>query len=102
VATLPTQIALLFPAILFVLGLLALLLRRNLIFMLLALEIMLNSSALAFVIAASRWQQPDGQVMFIFILTMSAAEAAVGLALVLRIHHKFKTLDPDALRELRG
>jgi len=70
--------------------------------MLMAIEIMLNAAGLAFVAAASRWGQADGQVMFIFILVMAGAEVAVGLALVLQIHHALKTLDSDAMRQLRG
>jgi NADH-quinone oxidoreductase subunit K len=69
--------------------------------MLLALEIMLNAAGLAFVVAGARWNQPDGQVMFIFVLTMVAAEVSVGLALVLQLYQKFKTLDVDAASELR-
>ena len=53
-------------------------------------------------VAGSRWGQPDGQVMFIFILVMAAAEVSVGLALVLQIHPAVKTLDADAIRQLRG
>jgi NADH-quinone oxidoreductase subunit K len=67
-----------------------------------SLEVMLNAAGLAFVAAGARWHQADGQVMFLFILTMAAAEVAVGLALVLRIYHKFKSLDVDALSGMRG
>jgi NADH-quinone oxidoreductase subunit K len=88
--------------ILFSLGLTGLLVRRNLIFVLMSLEVMLNAAGLAFVVAGSRWQQADGQVMFVFILTMAAAEVAVGLALVVQIYHRFKGLDVDAVSEMRG
>ena len=60
------------------------LVRRNLIFMLMSIEIMLNAAGLAFVAAGARWGQADGQVMFLFMLTMAAAEVAVGLALILQ------------------
>ena len=60
------------------------------------MEIMLNAAGLAFVAPASRWVQPDGQIMFILILAVAAAEVAVGLALVLRIYPHFGTLDADA------
>ena len=73
---------------------------RNIIFMLMSIEIMLNSAALVFIIAGSHWMQADGQVMFIFILTVSAAEVSVGLALILQMYHHFKTLDADALKEI--
>jgi NADH-quinone oxidoreductase subunit K len=102
VTTLPVQYGLLIAAGFFMVGLGGLLFRRNLLFILLSLEIMLNASGLAFVVAASRWQQPDGQVMFLFILAISAAEAAVGLALILEIHRVSGTLDTDELRRLRG
>jgi NADH-quinone oxidoreductase subunit K len=72
------------------------------IFILLSIEIMLNASALAFVTAGARWAQPDGQVFFIFILAMAAAEVAVGLALVLQFYHRVNTVDADAACFLRG
>ena len=67
-----------------------------------SLEVMLNASGLAFVVAGSRWQQADGQVVFMFILAMAAAEVAVGLALLIEIYHRFKSLDVDELSEMRG
>lgn len=88
-------------AILFVLGLVGVLTRKNIIFILISVEIMLNASGLAFVAAGSRWGQPDGQVMFLFILAMAAAEVSIGLALILQINHQKKTLDVDKLTELR-
>src|ERR1700675_3547665 len=88
--------------ILFSLGLTGLLARRNLIFVLMSLEVMLNAAGLAFVVAGSRWHQPDGQGVFMFILAMAASEVAVGLALVLQIYRRFKSLDVDALSEMRG
>jgi NADH-quinone oxidoreductase subunit K len=94
--------ALLLAATLFALGLAGVLVRRNLIFILMSLEIMLNATGLAFVAAGSRWAQADGQVMFIMILTLAAAEVSVGLALVLQVYHRFRTLDADAVSELRG
>ncbi len=94
------EIQLLFAVLLFLTGLTGFLVRRNIIFMLMSIEIMLNSAALVFVIAGSHWMQADGQVMFIFILTVSAAEVSVGLALILRMYHQYKTLDADALRKL--
>jgi NADH-quinone oxidoreductase subunit K len=94
------EIQLLFAGMLFLTGLVGFLVRRNIIFMLMSIEIMLNSAALLFVIAGSHWMQADGQVMFIFILTVSAAEVSVALALILQMYHHFRTLDADALRKL--
>jgi NADH-quinone oxidoreductase subunit K len=100
--TVPVESGLLLAGILFMLGLISVLVRRNIIFMLISVEIMLNAAGLAFIVAGSRWAQPDGQVMFIFILTMAAAEVSVGLALILQIYHHLKTLDTDAANKMKG
>lgn len=100
--TIPMETGLLLAGILFLLGLISVLIRRNIIFMLISVEVMLNAAGLAFIVAGSRWAQPDGQVMFIFILTMAAAEVSVGLALILQIYHQLKTLDSDAANKMRG
>jgi NADH-quinone oxidoreductase subunit K len=93
---------LLLAATLFALGLLGLLVRRNVIFVLMSLEIMMNSAALAFIAAGSRWMQPDGQVMYVLILTLAASEVAVGLALVLQVYRRYVSLDTDALSGMKG
>lgn len=98
----PMEYGLVLAGILFALGLAGVLMRRNVIFILMSIEIMLNAAGLAFVVAGSRWHQADGQVMFIFILTMAAAEVSVGLALVLRFYNKFRTLDADAASRMKG
>ncbi len=100
-AAIPMNAGLAVAAVLFILGLVGVLVRRDIIFMLLSIEIMLNAAGLAFVAAGARWGQPDGQVMFIFILGMAAAEVSVGLALVLQLFHRLKTLDTDAASQLR-
>ncbi|HXE10802.1 MAG TPA: NADH-quinone oxidoreductase subunit NuoK [Bryobacteraceae bacterium] len=100
--SIPLDHALLLATVLFLLGLAGLLTRRNLIFTLMCVEIMLNASGLAFVAAGARWGQVDGQIMFLFILTMAAAEVSVGLALVLQFHLKHPTLDADAASEMKG
>jgi NADH-quinone oxidoreductase subunit K len=100
-ATVPMEHALIVAAALFALGLVGVLIRRNLIFMLMSVEIMLNAAGLAFVVAGSKWGQADGQVMFIFILAVAAAEVSVGLALILQMFHHFRTLDVDAMSTLK-
>jgi NADH-quinone oxidoreductase subunit K len=97
----PVMSGLILTGILFLIGVAGLLTRRNLIFMLMSIEIMLNAAGMAFIVAASKWVQPDGQVMFIFILAMAAAEVAVGLALILQIYYKFKTLDADSIDKMK-
>ncbi|CAN5772928.1 NADH-quinone oxidoreductase subunit NuoK [soil metagenome] len=98
----PMEHGLALAGMLFSLGLISALIRRNVIFMLVSVEVMLNAAGLAFIVAGSRWVQPEGQVMFVFILTMAAAEVSVGLALILQIYHQLKTLDSDAASFLRG
>ncbi len=93
---------LILAAILFVLGLAGVLVRRNVIFVLMSLEVMLNAAGLAFISAGARWRQPDGQVVFLFILAMAGAEVAVGLALVLALYHQNRSLDADAASRMKG
>ena len=98
----PVEAGLILAGILFMLGLISVLIRRNIIFMLISVEIMLNAAGLAFIVAGARWAQPDAQAMFIFIITMAAAEVSVGLALILQIYHQIKTLDGDAANKMKG
>ncbi len=92
----------LLSGILFALGLIGVLVRRNVIFVLMSIEVMLNAAGLAFVVAGAQWGQPDGQVVFLFILAMAAAEVCVGLALVIQVYHLCKSLDVDAASRMRG
>lgn len=98
----PLAYGLILGGILFALGLAGLLMRRNLLFILISIEIMLNGAGVAFVAAGSRWGQPDGQIMFLFILAAAAAEVSVGLALLLRFYRQRHTLDANRASEMRG
>lgn len=98
----PMEHGLLLAAILFILGLVGVMTRRNIIFVLMSLEVMLNATALAFIVAGSRWAQADGQVMFMMILSLAAAEVAIGLGLVLQLFNRYKTLDLDVLSKMKG
>lgn len=100
--SIPLEHGLLLAGLLFALGLIGLLVRRNVVFMLMSIEIMLNAAGLAFVVAGSRWERVDGQIMFLFILAMAATEVAVGLALILQMFHRFKTLDVDIASGMRS
>ena len=100
--TIPMEHSLLLAAALFVLGLTGLVMRRNLLFILMSAEIMMNATALAFVVGGARWGAPDGQVMFVLVLTLQAAEACVGLALVIQLFRRFRTLDVDAAATMKG
>ncbi len=98
----PMEHGLILAAILFVLGLTGLMIRRNLMFMLMSLEVMLNAAGLAFIVAGTAWGQPQGQVMFMLVITLAAAEASVGLALLLQVYQRFRSLDTDGISEMRG
>jgi NADH-quinone oxidoreductase subunit K len=98
----PLEHGLALASTLFALGLIGLIVRRNILFVLMSLEVMMNAAALAFVVAGSRWVQPDGQIMFILILTLAASEASIGLALLLQLYRRFHTLDIDTTSEMRG
>lgn len=100
--TIPINHALIVAAVLFVLGAVGVMVRRNLIFVLMSLEIMLNAAGVAFIAAAYKWGQPDGQTMFIFILVTAASEVAVGLPLLLGIYHHYKTIDTDRVSLMKG
>jgi NADH-quinone oxidoreductase subunit K len=98
----PYEAALVVAGVLFVLGLAGLMARRNLIFVLMSLEIMVNAAGLAFIAAGARWGQPDGQAVFFFVLAVAAAEVSVGLALLLQVRRHFKSLDSDAAGTMKG
>ncbi len=100
--SIPLESGLIVAGILFAVGLIGVIARRNLLFVLMSIEIMLNAAGLAFVVAGARWGRADGQVMFMFILAMAAAEVSVGLALILRFVHHFKTLDSDQGNTMKG
>ncbi|HET6654776.1 MAG TPA: NADH-quinone oxidoreductase subunit NuoK [Gammaproteobacteria bacterium] len=88
--------------ILFATGMAGLLVRRNIVFMLMCIEIMLNAAGLVFIVGGARWGQADGQVLFLLILALAAAEVAIGLALILLFHRRYQTLDADAASRMRG
>ncbi len=98
----PLEHGLSLAGVLFCIGLVGLMVRRNILFILMSLEVMMNAAALAFVVAGARWGAADGQVMFILVITLAAAEASIGLAILLQLYRRFNTLDIDAASEMRG
>lgn len=98
----PLDHVLILAATLFLIGLTGVLVRRNVIFMLISLEIMLNACGLAFVAAGARWAEADGQIMYMLVLSLAAAEAALALGLTLQMERRMGNLDVDALSELTG
>ena len=88
-------------AILFTIGTAGVFLRRNVITVLLSIEIMLNAVNLTFVAAGRQFAAVDGQIIVFFVMTVAAAEAAVGLALVIALFRHRESLNPDAFTLLK-
>lgn len=89
-------------AILFSIGLAGVLLRRNLIVLFMSIELMLNAVNLSFVAFSHHFDKIDGQVMVFFVMTIAAAEAAVGLALAVSIFKRFKEVNIRFFEHLKG
>lgn len=88
-------------AILFAIGTAGVFLRRNVITLLLSIEIMLNAVNLTFVAAGRQFASVDGQVIVFFVMTVAAAEAAVGLAIVIALFRHRESLNPEAFTSLK-
>ena len=88
-------------AMLFAIGTAGVFLRRNVITVLLSVEIMLNAVNLTFVAAGRHFASVDGQIIVFFVMTVAAAEAAVGLALVIALFRIRESLNPDAFTSLK-
>ena len=93
--------ALLLSLLLFVLGVVGVFLRRNLITVFMCVELMLNAVNLSFVAFSRSLGTLDAQILVFFVLTVAAAEAAVGLAIIIALHRHQDTLDVDAFRLLK-
>jgi NADH-quinone oxidoreductase subunit K len=98
----PTSFYVALSAILFALGVAGVLLRRNAILIFMSVELMLNSANLAFVAFARSFQDMSGQVLVFFVMTVAAAEVAVGLALIVAIFRSKKSIDIDELHSMEG
>lgn len=97
-----TQHFIVVAGLMFSFGVLGVLWRRNAIGVLLSVEVMLNAGNLALVGFARERSEVDGQALALFVMAVAAAEAAVGLALVVSVFRARRTLNLDELRELRG
>jgi NADH-quinone oxidoreductase subunit K len=97
----PVSYYLVLSAILFGFGVVAFVFKRNIITILMAIELMLNAVNLAFVAFARAWGQLDGLVFVFFVIVVAAAEAAVGLAIVIRIYQNRQTLNIERVNLLK-
>jgi NADH-quinone oxidoreductase subunit K len=93
---------LLLSAVLFAIGTAGVFLRRNLITILLSIEIMLNAVNLSFVAFGRAFASTDGQIIVFFVMTVAAAEAAVGLAIIIALFRHRQTVDLSNINLLKG
>ena len=89
-------------AILFTIGVVGVLIRRNAILIFMSVELMLNAANLAFVAFARHFDQLDGQIISFFVMTVAAAEVAVGLALIVTIFRIKRSIDVDEISAMKG
>jgi NADH-quinone oxidoreductase subunit K len=99
--SIPAEHALLLSLGLFAIGALGVFLRRNIITVFMCIELMLNAVNLAFITFSRAFGTLDGQVLVFFVMVVAAAEASVGLAIVIAVHRHKDTLDVDALNLLK-
>lgn len=88
--------------VLFILGAMGVLLRKNAIIIFMSVELMLNAANLALVAFAQQWNQLDGQIFVFFVMTVAAAEVAVGLALIVAIFRNKRSINIDDLHQMEG
>jgi len=98
----PTQYYIILSVILFALGAMGVLIRRNAIVIFMSIELMLNAANLAFVAFSRQFQSLDGQIFVFFIMAVAAAEVAVGLALIVAIFHTKQSINVDDINSLKG
>jgi NADH-quinone oxidoreductase subunit K len=97
----PIEYYLVLSALLFVIGSAGVILRRNIITMFMCIELMLNAVNLTFITLSKVWGQVDGQIIVFFVMTVTAAEAAVGLALIVVLSRRNNTLDADQANSMK-
>ncbi|BAH82923.1 NADH-quinone oxidoreductase subunit NuoK [Candidatus Ishikawella capsulata] len=98
----PLQHGLIVAAVLFACGFLSLIVRRNILFMLISIEIMINAANLALILAGSYWKQVDGQIMYILSISLAAVETGIGLAFLIQIYRHYQTINIDTASEMQG
>ena len=97
-----TEAYIILSAVLFVLGTMGVVLRRNAILVFMSVELMLNSANLALVAFSRHWQDTNGQIFVFFAITVAAAEVAVGLALIVTIYRNRQSINIDELHLMEG
>ena len=98
----PLNYYLALSAVLFCLGVIGFLVKRNVITIFMSIELMLNAVNLSFVAFAARWQQLSGQVFVFFVMVVAAAEAAVGLGIIIAVYRNYRSVKTSEIYELNG
>ena len=98
----PLYYYLVLSALIFSIGVAGVVIRRNLIIILMSIELMLNAINLTFIAFARALGSMEGQVIVVFVMTVAAAEAVIGLAIVIAGYRHRQTLDPDEMHLLKG
>jgi NADH-quinone oxidoreductase subunit K len=97
-----TETYIILSAILFIMGVMGVLGKRNPILLFMSVELMLNASNLALVAFARQWKQMDGHLFVFFVIAVAAAEVAIGLALIVAIFRTKKSINIDELHQMEG
>jgi NADH-quinone oxidoreductase subunit K len=98
----PTTYPLVLSALLFTIGVVGVMIRRNAITLFMCVELMLNAANIAFIAFARHFGRLDGQVFVFFVITVAAAEVAVGLSLIVAIYRTRHSIEVDDLHDLKG
>jgi NADH-quinone oxidoreductase subunit K len=101
-STVPVEYFVVLSAVLFIMGVIGVLVRRNAIMIFMSVELMLNAANLTLVAFARQWQNLNGQMIVFFVITIAAAEVAVGLALIVAVFRTKKSVDIDELNSMQG
>lgn len=98
----PTEAFVALSMVLFILGALGVLLRRNAIIIFMSVELMLNAANIALAAFAKQWNNLDGQIFVFFVMTVAAAEVAIGLGLIVAIFRNKRSINIDELHQMEG
>jgi NADH-quinone oxidoreductase subunit K len=101
VSTVPLSYYLILSAVVFAIGVAGVLIRRNLLVVLMSIELMLNAVNLTFIAFSRFLGSMDGQVVVFFVMAVAAAEAVIGLAIIISVYRHRQTLDPQEMQLLR-
>ncbi len=102
ISSIGTEPYIMLSMVLFLMGTMGVLLRRNAILVFMSVELMLNSANIALVAFAHQWQQINGHIFVFFVMTVAAAEVAIGLALIVNIFRERQSINIDELSQMEG